>query len=287
MKKYLIIILGLIIILSTGCLKQDKMEDINIITTIYPIEYATNRLYGNKSTVKSIYPKGSVISKYELTKKQLKDYSKNDLFIYNGSSKEKDYATEMIDLNKRLKIIDASYGIESGKKYTDIWLNPANMLMIAQNIKNELNDYIYSDKIKESIEKEYTLLKVDITEIEAGLKKAYNDSVNKQIIVADESLNFLERYGFEIISLTKDGKVDENNVAYAKRLFSEKKVNYIFVMEHATEYEIVKKLKEDTKFETITYRTLETITDKDIENKDDYLSLMTSNINKIKQETLK
>lgn len=287
MKKYLSIVILLIIVLSTGCLKQDKMEDINIITTIYPIEYVTNRLYGAKSNIKSIYPKDSIVSKYKLTDKQLKDYSKNDLFIYNGESKEKEYATEMISKNKSLKIIDASYGLEIENKNTDIWLNPANMLMIAQNIKNEISDYIYSDNLKKEIEQEYTLLKVDITDLEAQFKKAYHDSVNKQIVVADESLNFLKRYGFEVISLTKNGKTDENNVDYAKKLFSDKKVNYIFVMENADEYEIVKTLKKDTKFETITYRTLETITNKDIENKDNYLSLMNSNINKIKQETLK
>lgn len=287
MKKFVSLIFIMIIILSTGCIKQDKMEDINIITTIYPIEYITNRLYGEKSNIKSIYPKDSIVSDYKLTKKQLKDFSDNDLFIYNGASDEKSYAIDMVKTNKSLKIIDATYGLEIEKRRTDIWLNPANMLMIAQNIKNELSDYIYADKIKESIEKEYTLLKVDITEIEAQFKKAYNDSVNKQIISADESLNFLTRYGFEVISLTKDGKTDENNVALAKKLFSDKKVNYIFVIENEKEYDIVKDLKTDPKFETITFRTLETLKEKDIENKDDYLSLMHSNIDKIKQETYK
>ena len=287
MKKFVSLIFIMIIILSTGCIKQDKMEDINIITTIYPIEYITNRLYGEKSNIKGIYPKDSIVSDYKLTKKQLKDFSDNDLFIYNGASDEKSYAIDMVKTNKDLKIIDATYGLEIEKRRTDIWLNPANMLMIAQNIKNELSDYIYADKIKESIEKEYTLLKVDITEIEAQFKKAYNDSVNKQIISADESLNFLTRYGFEVISLTKDGKTDENNVALAKKLFSDKKVNYIFVIENEKEYDIVKDLKTDPKFETITFRTLETLKEKDIENKDDYLSLMHSNIDKIKQETYK
>ena len=68
MKKYFFII-ALILILSTltGCIKTDKMDDINIVTTIYPIEYVTNRLYGDNSTVKSIYPINSVVNTYKIT----------------------------------------------------------------------------------------------------------------------------------------------------------------------------------------------------------------------------
>ena len=84
MKRIKIITLILIItIFMTGCLKRDRMEDINIATTIYPIEYVTNRLYGEHSNIKSIYPRDSVSSTYKMTKKQLKDFSEYDLFIYN------------------------------------------------------------------------------------------------------------------------------------------------------------------------------------------------------------
>ena len=59
MKKIILsILLVSIIFLSTGCIKTDQMDDINIITTIYPIEYVTNRLYSEHSNIKSIYPKG-------------------------------------------------------------------------------------------------------------------------------------------------------------------------------------------------------------------------------------
>ena len=92
------------------------MEDINIATTVYPIEYVTKRLYGNNSTIKSIYPRDSISDTYKITNKQLKDYSEYDLFIYNGESKEREYATTMLNDNKNLKIIDASYGIDSTYK---------------------------------------------------------------------------------------------------------------------------------------------------------------------------
>ena len=289
MKKTIIISSILIITLSclTGCFKRDKMEDINIATTIYPIEYVTNRLYGNNSKIKSIYPRDSISSSYKITNKQLNDYSEYDLFIYNGESKEREYATTMLNNNKNLKIIDAAYGLDATYSMSDIWLNPSNILMLGQNIKNELTEYISYRYLVEEIKDQYTLLKVDITELETEIKKTADNSVDNQIIVADESLNFLEKYGFKVINLTNNGKDKENNIALAKELLNSGKLNYDFVMDHSRSYEIVNQLKEIYKAQILTFRTLDTITEKDEQNNDDYLSIMHSNIDLLKQETYK
>ena len=289
MKKFSLIIVFSLIITTclTGCLKKDKMEDINIATTIYPVEYVTNRLYGDYSKVESIYPRGAIASNYKITKKQLKDYSEYDLFIYNGESKEREYATEMLGNNKHLKIIDAAYGVDTIYSNSDIWLNPSNILMLGQNIKTELNGYISDPYLVKELEDKYTLLKVDITELETEMKKTNDNSVNNTIIVADESLNFLKKYGFNVINLTNNGKNKETNIEKAKSLIYSKEVNYIFVMENSKNYEIVKTLTSSYPIETLTFRTIETITEEDVENNDDYLSIMHSNIDLLKQETYK
>lgn len=288
MKKYLY--LSLLIVLSTvltGCFKSDKMEGIKIVTTIYPIEYVTNRLYQDHATVKSIYPRNSVSSTYKITNKQLQDYSENDLLIYNGNSKEKEYAKNMLKYNKSLKIIDAAYGLDTTYKDSDIWLNPSNILMIGQNIKNELADYLTNPYLVSEIDNKYTLLKVDITELETELKKTADNSVNKKIIVADESLNFLERYGFEVINLTANGKNKDSNIDTARSLLSSKKLSYVFTIEHSKTPDIVNTLKNDHKIETIEIKALDTISEKDETNNEDYLSLMHYNINQIQKETYK
>ena len=74
--KYLGFILIAFILLTTGCLKRDNLEGIEIVTTIYPLEFATNYLYGEHSIVNSIYPDGVDTSSYKLSQKQIKDYSR-------------------------------------------------------------------------------------------------------------------------------------------------------------------------------------------------------------------
>lgn len=287
MKKFSICLLLIIVLSMTGCFKRDRMENINIVTTIYPIEYVTNRLYGDYSHIKSIYPRDSISSKYSMTNKQLKDYSENDLFIYNGESNERDYATKMLNYNKRLKIIDAAYGLDITYKSSDIWLNPSNILMIGQNIKNELKDYIISDYIKEQIETKYSLLKVDITEIETEFKKTAENADNNKIIVEDESLNFLKKYGYDVINLTENGKEKQSNIAIARDLYSKKNLDYIFTMEHSSKKNITNVLEKEFDIKELKFRTLDTISEKDESNNDDYLSIMHENISKLQKETYK
>ena len=287
-KKLLITLILLILILTTGCFKRDIMQDINIYTTIYPIEYVTKRLYGDSSNIKSIYPRGVYSPKYKLTNKQLKDYSRADLFIYNGLSDEKEYATYMLNKNNDLKIIDASYSLEEVYHRSDIWLSPSNILMIAQNIRNELFDYITNKNIKEKIESKYNDLKVDITKLETEIKIAADNSNNNKIISADGSLKFLEKYGFEVISLTEDNKINEANIETAINLLSNNTLSTIFVTEETKNSTQVNRIKQVIPDVTISQVSLlENLTEENVKNDEDYLSIMYNNLDLIKQETYK
>lgn len=290
MKRFICLFIMCLTVLSclTGCLKRNKMEDIRIITTIYPIEYVTDRLYGDKSEVSSIYPRGAVSSKYSITGKQLNDYSQYDMFIYNGrEGREREYATKMLNNNKNLKIIDASYGIGSVYSTSDIWLNPSNILMLGQNIKNQLSEYVSAKNLIKDINTNYSLLKENITELETEIKKTADNSINNTIVSYNESLNFLEKYGFNVINLTYKGKNKERNIETARELISSGKISYIFVMENFEENDLVKDFLNNYSVDTLIFRDIDTINEKDVENKDDYLSIMYDNVELLKDETYK
>ena len=96
--KYLLII---ILFTLCGC-KSDVMDDINIATSVYPIDYVVKTLYGEHSTVNSIYPMDSDITEFEVTEVLLEQYSDNELFIFNGLSDEKNYIKPMLKNNNDL-----------------------------------------------------------------------------------------------------------------------------------------------------------------------------------------
>ena len=122
MKKIFNYFLLIIVLFSlTGCLKRDSMENISIYTTNYPTYYIVDRLYGDFSDVKSIFPNGSNINDYNLTTKQIKDYSKANLFVFNGLSNEKKYVSKMRKNNKNLKIIDTTLYMEYSYDWLVVW----------------------------------------------------------------------------------------------------------------------------------------------------------------------
>ena len=69
-KKLLLTFLSVLsVFLLTGCFDTNNLDGSNITTTVYPVEYLVDRLYGEHSDIKSIYPNEIDISKYELTEK--------------------------------------------------------------------------------------------------------------------------------------------------------------------------------------------------------------------------
>lgn len=282
MKK-IIVILCMITIISTGCFKRDSMEDITIYTTVYPIEYITNRLYGQSSSILSIYPDGAVSSEYELTDKQIKDYSKSDLFIFNGLSEEKDYVVKFFEHNKNIKIIDTAASMEITNRVEELWLNPANLLMLAQNIKKGFNEYINNHYLKNSIEDNYEQLKIDISNLDARMRSILDNANNNTIVVSDDLFLFLEKYGFNVISLDPD-TITDKNLQETKNLIANKQIDYIFAPINEELSKTIENLKKDDAIKVVYLHTLSTITETERNNKKDYLTIMNDNIEALKNE---
>ena len=282
MKK-IFILLSLICFSLTGCFKRDTMEDITIYTTVYPFEYVTNYLYGENSTVLSIYPDGAVISEYELTDKQIKDYSKSELFIFNGLNDEKDYVTKFFEHNKNIKIIDTASSMEIENRAEELWLNPSNLLMLAQNIKRGFEEYINNHYLKNSIEEKYELLKIEISNLDARMRSILDEANSNTIVVTDDLFLFLTKYGFNVISLDKD-TITDKNIQEVKNLIKNKQISYIFVPINEEVSKTVNGLIEGTDVKLSYINTLSTITETDRNNKKDYISIMNDNIELLKNE---
>lgn len=287
MKKFIYtILLFLGVFTFTGCLKMDDMEDITIYTTSYPIEYITKTLYGEHCTIKSIYPDGANIKTYEVNNLQLKEYSKSDMYVFNGLNKsEETYLTKMFENNKHIKIIDASSSIEYTYSEDELWLDPSNVLMISRNIRNGLLEYIESKVMKKEINEKYDELKIKISQIDAELKTIYENASHKTIITDNDTLKYLEKYGFTVISLqdTNTG-ISEKNLVDARKLIQNKTVKYIFTLNNTEVNSTVADLVKNYKVELLEINNLSNLTDKQRSEKEDYFTLLYENIEMLKKE---
>lgn len=287
MKKLIkLSILGLfVLVLSSGCFKRDNLEGIEIVTTAYPYEYVTNLLYGEHSLINSIYPDGTDISTYTLNDKQIKDYSNKELFIYNGLSDDKDIALELLDYNHDMMIIDATSGMETTYGEEELWLNPSNLLMITQNIKTGLNEYITNSYLKKEIDKAYEEIKITLSELDAEIKLTAENATRKTIVVNNDSLKFLEKYGFTVISLDDTTTpVTEKTISDVKAMIQNQTVRHIILLDKTENSDSLNQLIADTGIATLTFKRLDNISDTERDNKEDYISLMNDNIDLLKSE---
>jgi len=283
MKKFLAILL--LAISLTGCsIKRDNLEDINIYTTVYPTEYITERLYGNHSTIYSIYPDGVNTKDYTLTNKQIKDYSKSSIFVFNGLSKEKDYVIPFFKNNKNIKIIDSTLSMEYENEIEELWMDPSNFLMLSQNIRTGLKEYINNHYLQNEIDEKYEELKIDISQIEANLRIVAQSSNNKTIIVSNDLFKFLEKYGFNVISLEENDDLTDKTISTAQVLIENKSNSYIFLLDNDEITNTVKKLVDDNDATIIRLHSLANITENERELKKDYISIMNENIELLKNE---
>ena len=288
-KTLLILIISILTL--TGC--EDTSTTMIAYTSLYPVEYIMDTLYGDKIVVYSIYPdkqdnkseEETNYKNYVLKEKQIEDFSKGDLYVYNGTIlKEKDYAVKMINYNKNIKIIDASQGMSYKNDVSETWLDPSNTLMMASNIKKGLTEYVEEKVDLKDINNNYEELKFNLSEIDAELKQIATNSNNPTIVVSNDLFKYLEKYGFNVISLEENENLTDKEISEVKSLASNKTIKYIFLKDNENANETIKKIVNDYKLTTVSLNTLSTISTNDRKDKKDYLTIMYDNINSIKLE---
>ncbi len=283
-KKFLLIITIITLLFTvTGC-SQDNMDNINIIVTNYPNEYVLKELYSEHATISSIYPDGVDIDNYKIGKKQKEKYAKEALFVYNGLiEKERNLALDLLSINSELKIIDTAYVLETDYSPEELWLNPSSLLMMAQNVKIGLQEYVTSSYINDEIEKNYEELKINLSELDSAYRLTIKNTENKTIVVDNSALKFLEKFDLNVICI--DADANEKTLEDVQNLITNKEISYIFSFEGQKENKNTKDLLEkNSDLKVLKLHKLNNLTDKERADKEDYISLMNKNLELIKQE---
>lgn len=281
-KKGFLLVLA--IFLTTGCsLTKDSLEDATIYTTVYPIKYLTEFLYSDYAEVDSIYPNGADVLNYELTEKQLREYAKSDLFIYNGLGNEKNIAKDMININDNLLIIDVSNGLNYTYGIEELWMSPNNYLMLAKNIKDYLIEYLESTTIIDYVKGKYDelaeILSLKDADLRAIGKEARENGTNT-LIVSNDVFKYLENYGFEVISLDEE-TVTESTLNSVRDEFDEGTYDTIIVLDD-NYTDSINSIIEDYEANTIDVSSMASF----VEGSSDYITVMQQFIDDLRNLSL-
>lgn len=284
MKQLKYIFTILIILMTSGCFQSDTMEDITIYTTAYPIEYVVERLYGEHSTIKSIFPNGSIQGEI-VSDKLLLDYSKADLFIFNGLGvNEQDYVYKMLKFNKKLKIIDVSSSVVYNNKVEELWLDPMNLLTISNNIQKGFKEYIDSTYLINDIEKNYALLKQDLVKLDADYREMARRANRSTIVVGDDIFLYLEKYDITVISLEENENLTQKNIHTVIEMINNGDIKYIYTIKGTKVNDTIKNIQNKTNVEIIELHNLYKLTEEEFNKEETYFTLMRNNLELLKNQ---
>ena len=108
--------------------------------------------------------------------------------------------------------------------------------------------------------------------------------INK-IVVNSDSLKYLEKYGFVVISLDSTNEaVSDKTISSTIDSITNGEVKHIFLLENNDNSDAVKQVIDKTNVETYTFRRLDNIKEEDRDENNDYFTIMNSNIELLRNE---
>ncbi|MCC3358051.1 metal ABC transporter solute-binding protein, Zn/Mn family [Bacillus sp. REN16] len=306
MKKtrgYLVLLFLISILSACGADQNNSVNEegkLSIYTTVFPLTDFVQKIGGEDVSVKSVYPPGSDAHSFEPTPRDMTDIASADAFIYTGVGVEGFVTAALKTLsNEKVSLIEAGAGVdflhmeddhhEDGDHHhgdidPHIWLDPIFSIQIAENIKNALIELNPSGK--DLYEANFLELKEQLEALNTEFTEVANTKKQKEILVAHSAYGYWEaRYGINQISITGYSPTNEPSQKELKNMIEEVKqhnLKYILFEQNITS-KIAETVQKETGTKKLTLHNLEAVTEQEIENNEDYFSLMRQNLDTLKK----
>jgi zinc transport system substrate-binding protein len=302
---------------STDNSSQSNSGKISVYTTVFPLQYFAERIGAEHVNVKTIYPPGADEHTFEPSQRDMMNLADSDLFFYVGLGLEgfieKSKATlksenvelvpagEEIDFSESTDnesphdsheeeeheedahASDSSEGHNHGDVNPHVWLDPLYSKDLALAIKDSLIKE--SPEQKADFENNYEQLTKELDELNHSFEETIHNAKQKKIIVTHAAFGYWEeRYGLEQISISGLSTSNEPSQKELEKIIktaNDEGIKYIMFEQNITSQlgEIVEK---EIGAKALHLHNLSTLTEKDIESKETYFTLMKKNVEALK-----
>lgn len=294
---------------------------LKIYTTIFPLEDFTKKIGGDLVEVENVLPPGSDAHTYEPTTKMMVDIANADGFIYSGVGIESFAAKIEKSLEKEdVAFINAGNGIDllehehsdekpsedeaahehedeahseeeesheghdHGDKDPHVWLDPVLSITLAENIKNSLVEL--NPDGKETFEKNFQQVKAQLEDLDKSFTDVVSNGEKREILVSHAAYGYWEdRYGIEQISVLGLSPTEEPSQKELQTIIEtakEHEIKYI-IFEANVSNNITDIVQSEIGAEALTLNNLESLTEEDKNNNEDYFSIMKKNLETIEK----
>lgn len=301
-KKFLLIISLLTFMVLTACNNKEiekNNDPLTIYTTVYPLQYFTERIGGDAVNVQSIYPPGADEHTFDPTQKDMMALADSDLFFYIGLGLEGfvENAEKTIS-GEHVKMVATAESITEemlGEGHEDgdhdhgdldphVWMSPVLSDALAFSIKEALIEA--NPEKKAEFEKNFEALRDDLLKLDREFIEMASNAPIKTFFVSHAAFGYIaDTYGLEqiaIAGLNSQSEPSQKQLATLVEYAKERNVNYV-LFEQNVNSKLTEVIQKEIGAESLMLHNLGVLTTDDVKNKEDYFSLMEKNIETLKQ----
>jgi len=309
MKKtiiFLSFLLPLSLILSACTIdkgqSQKKKNQLTIYTTVYPLQYFTERIGGKYVDVKTIYPPGADEHTFEPSQKDMMNLADSDLFFYIGLGLEgfvekakgtlKNEDVTLVPTADKLQLPKDHHTAEEEEGHDDhdhgdvnphVWLDPIYSKEMAAVIRDSLAKKM--PQKKELFNENYQKLAAELDELNSEYEQTISNAKHKKIIVTHAAFGYWEqRYGIEQISISGLSTTNEPTQKELEKIISiadHDGLHYI-LFEQNVQSKLGKVVQKEIGARALPIHNLAILSKDNIKDKETYFSLMKANLETLK-----
>ena len=212
-SRHGLLLLGSLATLSlTACSGNEAENTANsvvIAASFYPIEEIVSNLSGGTIGVVGLTPPGAGAHDLELTSEQLADLENSDVLFYLGDGFQPGIEKVMTSLPKSVQVVDLleritvrdivpqleglegetdGESLESGKD-PHVWLDPANMIIMANHVHDVLQDIQGIDK--NSLDSSLNTYLADLTKLGSEFDDGLKQCESNVIVTSHRAFEYL------------------------------------------------------------------------------------------------
>jgi zinc transport system substrate-binding protein len=199
-------------------------------------------------------------------------------------SHEDEAAEEEHDHSHEDEATEEEHNHDHGSIDPHYWLDPERTKQMAENIKNTLVE-LDSDN-KAAYEENYTEVAQKLDELDQKFQQAVEGKKNKKIIVSHAAYGYWEdSYGIEQIAITGLSPTNEPSQQKLENIIhtaEDNKLNYV-LFEQNISPKVASIVQDEIDADVLRIHNLETITEEEANEGEDYFSLMNNNIETLEQ----
>ena len=171
------------------------------------------------------------------------------------------------------------HGHDHGDFDPHVWLDPYRSITLAENIKNTLVEL--KPDAKEEFEKNFESLKTELQKLDEEFHQLADSKENPEMIVSHAAYGYWEEvYGIHQIPVTGLSPSDEPSQKDLEKIIqmaNEKQIKYILFEQNVTP-KVAEIIQKEINAEPLYLHNLESLTEEDRQNGEDYFSLMRKNL---------